>query len=632
MSLGASTSSSASAASYDSIASASRQCELRARSPSPAVEVEPLTAGSGTSDGLNDNRAVGVEDDADVEHEAVPDGDRSSGSALDVGIGASSPWTPRQVSVQKGDQLDNCATPIIHSLTPRVQSPTLPAPASPSDSFGVFSSMFPAIPTSAVSAPTFLDETFDLIAFTPLKPNAAGEPAEGSPAHVADASYESDMDSPMGRAPVMIPIFSVASPPKAATPMRALEPMQLDDLAAFDAGTDTAVALPLLDSPKAPRGFSPLVDLAPAANRSPSKLPVLSPVKLPQPDSARAQRILARKAATKEHLENLFSSKLGSPSRPAPSSVLGKSTTAAAMTAKPLNRTTETKLSASTAKVASKSTNPAQKAPAAPSTKSALKSSTTVPPKSILKSSKTSAGTKPRPGAQSVQQPARPAASKPSALPRPTSAVKPSHLPRPALKRPAATAPTASSLAKATAPSASGPASSKATAGRLFRMAPTIPATKPAGEPANTLKRSFAATQTVSRPTPAGPSGTSNSSTSHARPTLGMPSRLVRDPVSGATFFASSTSGSGAGGALFQPVLSPAKSQSPARPALGKPYRPTGMTPLASRTMPTPQRGGFPSASKAFKVCRPGVHRTTSLTVSWEHRLGQRRRHCGVRG
>lgn len=628
MSLAASTSSTvASYDSIDSIASASRACRLQPRSPSPSPvrRAEPVGSLREREDDHNDAREAAHENGhQEHENERVDEGhdnrdnDPSEGTHASKATAVAEANAAAEVIKADGTALghtpetnpsEGSATtpqvspelevpeapdhPAAPNSTPVVKTQTsetsrTPRPSSPFESLDMFSSL-PVAPVLAAPAQTFLDETVDLISFTPLKPNGSAVEV-----HDGDLSYASDMDSPVGRAPVMIPIFSVASPPKAASPMRRLEPMLVDDLAPLEDDVDTVFALPNLDGPIFRHGL-PLFTTSPAASttlRSPSKLLMASPTKQDPATTAKDERSLARRNAAKAHLDSLFSSKLAPPARG--SSAAGKA----------LTRQTERPL-ASSSKLPPKSNVKSTE----PNSKAALKiaelptKSTALPTKSILKP------TKQKPLSTGAQRQAASTArltAKPSALPRPV-APPASNLPRPALKRPAAAG---------TAPATS----SQPAPAKLFRMAPKVART--AGEAATSLKRPFAATQSTSARSVAIAGAGAD-----FRPTLGMPSRLVRDSVSGAAFFASSVSGSASaalspvkGGALYQPPArspgklqlsqpskSPGKFMSPSKPVLGKPFRPTGMTPTASRTMPTPQRG-MPTPSKAFKVSKPLKH------------------------
>lgn len=592
-SLGASTSSARSSdASIASIASASRACPLQPNTPSPIrqprhfdaivaedpaqeeeepsqdEEPEPKEEGADELVDCHDDRPV-VEGDSRAEPpiaEVIEDG----AVLIAVPPDASPPRIHATPDLAPSDDADNSmSSHDAFSDQGGVKSSPNASASSPFASLNMFST-FANTPPSAAKAPTFLDTTADLIAFTPLKPNGPTD-AEVDP----DMSYVSDMDSPKGRAPVMIPVFTVASPPNRSRPMRSLEPMLIDDLAPIDDDIDTAVALPTLDGPFG-FGFSPFAR-APAATvapiKSPSKLPVLSPAQ-----TAKVQKTLARRAAAKEQLESLFSSKLGK-------SGLGESTSKVVpRVERPL--ATSSRLPSKATIQSPEVSRSKQEPPAKPHFQSpevSLKGKGKAPDKplkSILKS--TSKVTQPKPFALSGPRqklPTKRPAPGQSALPRPAPAAA-SSFSRPVSKR----LPTAGSTSAETAP------------GRLFRITPKPPVSRPA-DAVGSLKRPYAATQaTAARAAvPAGTSAAPNS-----RPTLGMPSRPVRD--SGTAFLSSSTNGSGLGGGLSRPpVKSPGKMLSPSKPVLGKPYRPTGITPMASRTIATPQRW-LPTPSKAFKV------------------------------
>ncbi|KLT42533.1 hypothetical protein CC85DRAFT_83071 [Cutaneotrichosporon oleaginosum] len=463
-------------------------------------------------------------------------------------------------------------------------SPNHPRAHSPFESLDMFSALAKA-PSSAAKAPTFLDTTADLIAFTPLKPNGRTHLEVDS-----DSSYVSEVDSP--RAPIMIPVFTVASPPRQRL-ARDPEPMLVDDIAPLDDDLGSAVALPTLDGPFG-LVLSPF-SRAPAANttpgKSPSRLPVLSPVQ-----SAKAQKTLARTAAAKEHLENLFSSKLGKSRLGESSSKVQPPVKRALVTSRlPSKATIQSPqvFTKSKEEPTARTRIPSPEAPSKGKGKAPEK-----PLKSILKS--TSKVTQPKPFALSApRQKVSVKLSAPgqSGLPRPTAAVA-SSLPRPVSKRPdpqVSTSTDASSTSK------------------LFRITPKMPVARPV-EAGSSVKRPPTANgMAMARVmAPVGPSMASAS-----RSALGLPARLARDQSGDSAAFASSMSTGSSSGVLFHPpAKSPGRMMSPPKPVLGKPQRATGMTPISSRMMATPQRG-VPTPSKVFKVKFGRVD--SCLTISWAH-------------
>ncbi|BEI84282.1 hypothetical protein CcaverHIS002_0408860 [Cutaneotrichosporon cavernicola] len=384
-------------------------------------------------------------------------------------------------------------------------SPDAPRASSPFESLDTFSTLANA-PPSATKAPTFLDTTADLIAFTPLKPNGPSDIEAVDP----DLSYASDMDSPVGRAPVMIPVFAVASPPKPKpkrlNPIRSQEPKLIDDLAHLEGDLDTDVVLPTLDFPFG-FGFSPFAHF-PASSTSPNKKPTKSPTLSPA-QAAKAQKVLARKAVAKEHLESLFSSKLGKSRVNQSTSKLLPSAQAPLATSSQLSSKATLLLPEVSTKLQHKSLARSQ----IQSPELSLKGKGKAPErtlKPILKPS--SKITQPKPFALSAPRQKIPVKRQ---APGESGISRTSSLPRPVTKRPATTTTIAN-------PADRPPA-------KLFRITPSRP-----------------------------------------------------------------------------DMLSPSK------PVLGKPYRPSVMTPVASRTMATPQ-GGLPASSRAFKLGTPSRPATTPL-------------------
>lgn len=101
----------------------------------------------------------------------------------------------------------------------------------------------------------------------------AVESTDESEADVADISYASDMDSPVGRGPVVIPVFAIPSPTK-TTPMRGLEPREVDnEIALPTTATETVgVSLPSLDSPQARNPFAHATPLRPIPVQAPASV------------------------------------------------------------------------------------------------------------------------------------------------------------------------------------------------------------------------------------------------------------------------------------------------------------------------------------------------------------------------
>ncbi|BEJ15162.1 hypothetical protein CspHIS471_0409290 [Cutaneotrichosporon sp. HIS471] len=557
ISLGASTSSTRSSSSDASIASASRACPLQPNTPSPPRCTRIFDSLALTEDEEEDGTLVTADPEA-IPFDIAPSLARET---LDLETSDAS-----DESISSHDSLADDVN--------ANSSPDAPRAPSPFESLDMFSTLANA-PPSTTKAPTFLDTTADLIAFTPLKPNGPSDIEAVDP----DLSYASDMDSPVGRAPVMIPVFAVASPPKPKrkrlNPIRSQEPKLIDDLAHLEGDLDMAVVLPTLDFPFG-FGFSPFAQFpvsSTSLNKKPTKSPTLSPAQ-----AAKAQKVLARKAVAKEHLESLFSSKLGK-------SRVNQSTSKPLPSAQAPLATSSQLSSKATLLLPEVSTKLQDKSLARSHIQSAevsLKGKGKAPErtlKPILKPS--SKITQPKPFALSAPRQKIPVKRQ---APGESSISRTSSLPRPVTKRPATT-------------TMANPADRPPV--KLFRITPSRPDVRPV-EGTNTLKRLHTASQAgaaraavpvalVAAPSP--------------WPTLGMPSR----PSTACS--SSSTLGDALGPALMK---SHGQMLSPSKPVLGKPYRPSVMTPVASRTIATPQ-GGLPASSRAFKLGTPSRPATTPL-------------------
>ncbi|BEI92060.1 uncharacterized protein CcaverHIS019_0408800 [Cutaneotrichosporon cavernicola] len=564
ISLGASTYSTKSSPSDTSIASASRACPLQPNTPSPPRCTSIFDSLVLTENEEEDGTIV----TADLEAITFDTAPSPAGE------------TPDLETSDAGDESISSHDALADDVDVN-SSPDAPRASSPFESLDTFSTLANA-PPSATKAPTFLDTTADLIAFTPLKPNGPSDIEAVDP----DLSYASDMDSPVGRAPVMIPVFAVASPPKPKpkrlNPIRSQEPKLIDDLAHLEGDLDTDVVLPTLDFPFG-FGFSPFAHF-PASSTSPNKKPTKSPTLSPA-QAAKAQKVLARKAVAKEHLESLFSSKLGKSRVNQSTSKLLPSAQAPLATSSQLSSKATLLLPEVSTKLQHKSLARSQ----IQSPELSLKGKGKAPErtlKPILKPS--SKITQPKPFALSAPRQKIPVKRQ---APGESGISRTSSLPRPVTKRPATTTTIAN-------PADRPPA-------KLFRITPSRPDVRPV-EGTNTLKRLHTASQAgaacavvpvalVAAPSP--------------RPTLGVPSRPVRDQAPSTACSSSNTMGGALGPAL---VNSHGQMLSPSKPVLGKPYRPSVMTPVASRTMATPQ-GGLPASSRAFKLGTPSRPATTPL-------------------
>ncbi|KAL1405113.1 hypothetical protein Q8F55_008736 [Vanrija albida] len=124
----------------------------------------------------------------------------------------------------------------------------------------------------------------------------AVESTDESDADAADISYASDMNSPVGRGPVVIPVFAVPSPTKStSTPLRGLEPRGFQDevtQAPTSAGKAEGVSLPALDSPPAPFTHATPSRLAPLPTPTSVRLSESTPAsQRPMSSSVQSQKL-----------------------------------------------------------------------------------------------------------------------------------------------------------------------------------------------------------------------------------------------------------------------------------------------------------------------------------------------------
>lgn len=406
----------------------------------------------------------------------------------------------------------------------------------------------------------------------------------------SDLSFTSDMDSPMARGPVKIPVFSVPSPRN--TPVRGLAPSTQDTFAVPDA-SDTLV-LPPVDSPAgSPRPMSRDSSPAPFSAFTPE---ARQKVYETLPPSQRPSRILKS-----SHIRTHSKSE-NRPPTPTEEVVRTK------VRAKAIRSELDSIFKAKCAGFGlPRSLN---------SSTSAVNSSAVVTPR--------------RPGPSPVKD----LATKPVKMPSPTTKLvkKPSMsvsgLPRPTLSIPTAkkrpesslSRSTASTAAKAAPPSRPALTVSRRTAAVSSRVTVSASATgrsvvvpiRPAATPIRMKQHVYEQPASArARPVVVGAGG--------SRPTLGPAARLVRDPSSGGLVYA--TSGGLSLNAEFAPIAtprsavaqfaprSPVASFTPRSPgfSFGRPTRPGGVTPTPQRLCRT--AGGLGVASRTGTLRQPSPTR-----------------------
>lgn len=406
------------------------------------------------------------------------------------------------------------------------------------------------------SPPPAVSETASPVPCTPVK-EASGDDD--------DTSFASDMTSPVGRGPVILPVFSIRSPVAHTTPVRGLEPSAFfDDLPLPQFGTDEAFSLPSLESPNSRGTTTPrypaLLPLAtPASARIGSLTPARSVGKLKPIDlgdrpvkvlksvhaggalhsrsenDRRVEKAKERANRINGQLDAIYASKLAPTARP----------TAATMSTKIPERVSES-VQKPRVRVGDSSSAPSRSTALSP--KKIMRPSA---PASVLKSALKPTSTLPTP---------RPASAQPNKRLAPTTVkAKPNGLPRPVARRPMAPP------SVVAGPSFAQPTKSTSLhAGRPVVATPTTTG----------VKRPFSATQPVSaHPAAAAAAGR-----------LGLPSRMTHSSAPSASPFAfGGASTLSVGGPLSHPpVRSPSRTLGS---SLGKPSRGTGTTPTPQRTL-----------------------------------------------
>lgn len=451
----------------------------------------------------------------------------------------------------------------------------------------------------------------NLIAFSsPLAPMAT---ASATAADMSDMSFASDMNSPVGRAPAVIPRWT--SPTKLASPMTALsDGLFSDDFGFPEDVAVAAVALPSLESPpqrvsqppsqtpartvtttprstgRAGSAVTPQVkrDFDALLSLSQRPLPTPQPSLSEPPPSAQqlkvSQRADARSQKARGQLDAIYSGSrftgITAPSRNALASSNNAPTRTVSSSSSSLARPTSSSAAKAAVRPVAAATMQARK-PAVPKRTLAGTTAKVGPKAQVARQATKPATTEPRriAGSASKLHAPRPMHAK-GALPGSVQP-HPSGLPRPASRRPAAQ-PTAANIVKVVEPSVK------------------VHVPRPATEPiAPSLKRPFSATQSL-------PARSASAVGAPSRPALGLPTRPARD-------LPSASLGSSTTGFPHAPTRSPrASARSPAKALLGKPTRgATTPTPLrvftaSQRGQPTPQRPlGSPTRQKPLTTTTP---------------------------
>ncbi|WOO86189.1 uncharacterized protein LOC62_07G009675 [Vanrija pseudolonga] len=435
----------------------------------------------------------------------------------------------------------------------------------------------------------------------------AVESADESDANVADISYASDMDSPVGRGPVVIPVFAVPSPTK-TTPMRGLKPQEFDNEIALPAtATETVgVSLPSLDSPQSRNPFTQATPLRPVA------VPAPASVRLSESTPASQRPMVSSVQSQKLNRVLKSSSVLGSSSTENPKKTAKEEAEATAR-----SKALRTQLEAAfTSKVSS-----APSVSSLGASSKAVSASTSRPPSRMADSTRTSKP-KSRSDVPPVRkEPTRPILSAPKRLVDGRPVQRPAPATKPAPSKPGPPAIPSYRASTASSISSAKPGIPRPVAKRP--MAPPVQPSRPLGatkltRPVERSKLPDAEVATVvplKRPVPlhaalsrslvavggGGPSRPMPSRLVRESPAASAATRLVREsPASRPMFSTGGLSGFTGGPSTasfpaapqpaFQSALSQPAFRSPIRPATAQAKRPFGDGPSRVGATPTPQR------------------------------------------